>query len=100
MNYGFSFAIVAGTLVLAACGQSPPATAADDRRIDQAMVKVKAEQDRTDQAEAQKRRTAVELLNRQSSNTAPVLEAPIRPVPPAVPGRYASREASPRTDQR
>lgn len=100
MKYGFSFAMAAGTLALAACGQAPPATAADDQRVDQAMAKVKTEQDRTDQVEAQKQRTAVELLNRQSSNTTPVFEAPIRPIPSAVPGHYASKEFSPRADQR
>jgi hypothetical protein len=100
MKYGSSFSMVPVVLALAACGQAPPTAAADDRRIDQAMVKVKAEQDRTDQPEAQKQRTAVELLSRQSSNRAPILEAPIRPVLPAVPEQHASKGANSHAAQR
>lgn len=95
MRYRVSFAMVAGMLVLASCGQSPPTTAVDDQRIDQAMAKVKIEQDRTDKAEAQKQRTELELLNRRSSNTAPVLEAPIRQIAPVVPQPYTTRGSWP-----
>lgn len=99
MRYWIGFAMAVGMTTLASCGQSPPLTAAEDQRIDQAMARVKAEQDRTDRAESQKRTIAYERLSKPSSDAAPASKMRIRPIQPVVVRDHVPAEirtASPR----
>jgi hypothetical protein len=74
-------AIAMGLIMLGSCGKPPPLTKAENERVDRAMAKVEAEQDRTDRAEILKQsKAAAELPQGRSTQPQTVMEIPAQPI--------------------
>lgn len=72
--------ITMGLITLGSCDNPAPLTTAEDLRIDPAMARVKAEQDRTDRVEVEKQAAKAELQQQRPSDTPPILERPAFPI--------------------
>ncbi len=71
-------ALVALHLALAGCSQPVPLTAAESTKVDRAMVRVEAEQQRTDQAEMRKQAVVVEAMAQAPRTPLPIAPLPTR----------------------
>lgn len=82
-RYHRHVALVASLLAISACSAAvPPRTAEENQKVDQAMQRVKAEQDRTDQAAESKRSNAAGPEHQRSLDEAavhPVLKSDFQP---------------------
>lgn len=82
-KFSSRLAMAMSLIMLASCGK-PPVSQAENDRIDEAMARVKVEQDRTDQAEVQKQASAAAELREERS----VYATPGRQIQPYEPAQH------------
>jgi hypothetical protein len=82
-KFSFCLTMAMSLLMLAACGK-PPVSQAENDRIDEAMARVKIEQDRTDQAEVLKQAGAAAEGREERS----VYATPVRQIHPNTPAQH------------
>lgn len=80
VKYPSCVLVAVGMLALASCGKSPPLTAAENLRVDRAMIRVKAEQDRTDGVQRQRQAAVLAALKQRPGDEMPIAKMPSRDV--------------------
>lgn len=101
MKYTREFVMVVGAVALVSCGGPSRSTVDEDRRVDQAMRRVEAEQNRTDDVQREKQRTRAGQQTTQSRGNHAAEEAPIQAVDPVIVQQHvpAKSETTPHFDR-